>query len=63
MNYQAAIQAGVDILDTAMSPFAMGTSQPPTESVVASLAGTPRDTGIDMLKFRTVRNTCMQIRE
>jgi len=63
MSYQAAIEAGVDILDTAMSPFAMGTSQPPTESVVASLAGTPRDTGIDLLRLRTVRNTCMQIRE
>jgi len=63
MSYQAAIEAGVDILDTAMSPFAMGTSQPPTESVVASLAGTPRNTGIDLLKLRTVRNTCMHIRE
>ncbi len=63
MSYQAAIEAGVDILDTAMSPFSMGTSQPPTESVVASLVGTPRDTGIDLLKLRTVRNTCMQIRE
>ncbi|MGB8219506.1 MAG: sodium-extruding oxaloacetate decarboxylase subunit alpha [Methanoregula sp.] len=63
MSYQAAIEAGVDILDTAMSPFSMGTSQPPTESVVATLVGTPRDTGIDLLKLRTVRNTCMQIRE
>ncbi|MGA7627252.1 MAG: pyruvate/oxaloacetate carboxyltransferase, partial [Methanoregula sp.] len=63
MSYQAAIEAGVDILDTAMSPFAMGTSQPPTESIVASLAGTPRDTGIDLLKLRTVRNNCMLIRE
>ena len=63
MSYQAAIEAGVDILDTAMSPFAMGTSQPPTESVVASLAGTPRDTGIDLLKLRAVRNSCVQIRE
>jgi len=63
MSYQAAIEAGVDILDTAMSPFSMGTSQPPTESVVASLVGTPRDTGIDLLKLRTVRNICVQIRE
>ncbi|MDD1701763.1 MAG: sodium-extruding oxaloacetate decarboxylase subunit alpha [Methanoregula sp.] len=63
MSYQAAIEAGVDILDTAMSPFSMGTSQPPTESVVASLAGTPRDTGIDLLRLRAVRNTCMQIRD
>jgi pyruvate carboxylase subunit B len=63
MSYQAAIEAGVDILDTAMSPFAMGTSQPPTESIVASLIGTPRDTGIDLVKLRAVRNICMQIRE
>ncbi|MDO9036032.1 MAG: pyruvate carboxylase subunit B, partial [Methanoregula sp.] len=63
MSYQSAIDAGVDILDTAMSPFAMGTSQPPTESVVASLIGTPRETGIDLIKLRIVRNICMQIRE
>ena len=63
MSYQAAITAGVDILDTAMSPFSMGTSQPPTESVVASLIGTPGDTGIDLLKLRAVRNICIHIRE
>jgi pyruvate carboxylase subunit B len=63
MSYEAAITAGVDILDTAMSPFSMGTSQPPTESVVASLIGTPRDTGIDLLKLRAVRNICIQVRE
>ena len=63
MSYEAAIVAGVDILDTAMSPFSMGTSQPPTESVVASLIGTPGDTGIDLLKLRAVRNVCIQIRE
>lgn len=63
LSYQAAIDAGVDILDTAMSPFSMGTSQPPTESVVASLIGSPRDTGIDLIKLRAVRNICMQIRE
>jgi len=63
MSYEAAIEAGVDILDTAMSPFSMGTSQPPTESVVASLKGTPRDTGIDLIKLRAVRNICLQVRE
>ncbi len=63
MSYQAAIEAGVDILDTAMSPFAMGTSQPPTESVVAALDGTPRDTGIDLRRLREVRNECQKIRE
>jgi pyruvate carboxylase subunit B len=63
ISYQAAIEAGVDILDTAMSPFAMGTSQPPTESVVASLKGTRRDTGIDLIRLRKARNLCIQIRE
>ncbi len=63
MSYQAAIEAGVDILDTAMSPFALGTSQPPTESVIASLKGTPRDTGIDLDPLREVRNICLNLRE
>ncbi|MDD4567108.1 2-oxoglutarate carboxylase large subunit [Methanoculleus chikugoensis] len=63
LSYQAAIDAGVDILDTAMSPFALGTSQPPTESVVASVAGTARDTGIDLLPLRKVRNVCLDLRE
>jgi pyruvate carboxylase subunit B len=63
MSYQAAIEAGVDILDTAMSPFALGTSQPPTESIVASVQGTDRDTGIDLRTLREVRNICLGIRE
>ncbi|MDO8871525.1 MAG: pyruvate/oxaloacetate carboxyltransferase [Methanoregula sp.] len=63
MSYQAAVEAGVDILDTAMSPFSMGTSQPPTESIVAALKGTAWDTGIDLMRLRPVRNTCLQIRE
>lgn len=63
MSYQAAIVAGVDILDTAMSPFSMGTSQPPTESIVASLIGTKRDTGIDLMKLRPVRDICLAVKE
>ncbi|NLV26870.1 MAG: pyruvate/oxaloacetate carboxyltransferase [Methanomicrobiales archaeon] len=62
MAYQAAISAGVDILDTAMSPFALGTSQPPTESIIASVKGTPRDTGSDLLVLREIRNECLKIR-
>lgn len=46
-----AIQAGVDIVDTALSPLANGTSQPATESLVATLAGTEYDTGIDLEKL------------
>jgi pyruvate carboxylase subunit B len=48
MSYQAAAGAGVDILDTAFSPFAWGTSQPPTESVVAAFKNTPYDCGYDL---------------
>jgi pyruvate carboxylase subunit B len=48
MSYQAAAGAGVDILDTAFSPFAWGTSQPPTESVVAAFKNTPYDCGLDL---------------
>ncbi|NLW74978.1 MAG: pyruvate/oxaloacetate carboxyltransferase [Methanomicrobiales archaeon] len=62
MSYDAAIDAGVDILDTAMSPFALGTSQPPTESIVASVQGTSQDTGIDLLQLRQIRNECLKIR-
>ena len=46
MTYLKAIEAGVDIVDCAISPFAMGTSQPPTEPLVATLAGTEYDTGL-----------------
>ncbi|MBI4384898.1 MAG: sodium-extruding oxaloacetate decarboxylase subunit alpha [Nitrospinae bacterium] len=48
MNLQCAIDAGVDIVDTAISSLAMGTSQYATECVVAALKGTPRDTGLDL---------------
>lgn len=48
MSYFYAIQAGVDILDTAMSPLSGGSSQPATESLVASLQGTPYETGLDL---------------
>ena len=48
MVYIMAALAGVDIIDCALSPLASGTSQPATESMVAALAGTPRDTGLDM---------------
>ncbi len=48
MTYLKAIEAGVDVVDTALSPFAMGTSQPATEPLVAALQGTDRDTGLDL---------------
>ena len=51
MTYLKAIEAGADIVDTALSPLANGTSQPCTESLVATLAGTEYDTGIDLRKL------------
>ena len=47
MSYLKAVEAGCDIIDTAMSPFAMGTSQPATEIMVETFKGTPYDTGFD----------------
>lgn len=62
VNLKAA-EAGVDIVDTALSPLANGTAQPATESLVATLAGSDRDTGLDLAKlsdaaahFRNVAN-------
>ena len=51
MVYLMAAQAGVDIVDTALSPFGNGTSQPATEPLVATLKGTDRDTGLDLVKL------------
>ncbi len=48
MVYLKAAEAGVDIIDTALSPLANGTAQPATESIVATLQGTERDTGINL---------------
>ena len=51
MVYLMAAMAGVDIVDCALSPLANGTSQPATEALVATLKGTPRDTGLDLGKM------------
>ncbi|BAK99850.1 Na(+)-transporting decarboxylase carboxyltransferase [Oscillibacter valericigenes Sjm18-20] len=63
VNLMAAF-AGADIVDTALSPLAGGTSQPATESMVSALRDTPRDTGLDLTRlgaaaahFRTVANS------
>ena len=47
MTYLKAVEAGCDIIDTAMSPFALGTSQPATEVMVETFKGTEYDTGLD----------------
>ena len=54
MTYLLASQAGVDIVDCALSPLSNGTSQPTTESLVATLKGTERDTGLDLEKLSEV---------
>lgn len=55
MVLMKGIEAGVDVVDTAMSPLAMGTSHPATESMVAALKGTPYDTGLDLAKLDPIR--------
>ncbi|HOI40754.1 MAG TPA: sodium-extruding oxaloacetate decarboxylase subunit alpha [Methanobacterium sp.] len=63
MSYYAACQAGVDLLDTAISPLSWGASQPPTESVVAALKGTPFDTGCDLKLLTEIKKYFEEIRE
>ncbi|WP_458404234.1 sodium-extruding oxaloacetate decarboxylase subunit alpha [Methanobrevibacter sp.] len=63
ISYYAACQAGVDILDTAISPLAWGTSQPPTESMVAALQGTPYDTGLDLKLLAHIKKYFKDIKE
>ena len=47
MTYMKSVEAGADVIDTAISPFSMGTSQPATEVMVEAFKGTPYDTGLD----------------
>jgi len=62
-SYQAAVEAGVDILDTALGPFSGGTSQPPTEAMVAALQGTPFDTGLDLNLLARISGRLTPLRE
>ena len=66
MTYLKAVEAGVDVIDTAISPFALGTSQPATEVMVETFKDTPYDTGLDqnLLSdiadyFRPYREECL----
>lgn len=63
MTYLKAIEAGVDIVDTALSPMALGTSQPPTEPLVATLQGTEYDTGIDLNLLTEIAEYFKPLRE
>ena len=57
------IEAGADMIDTAMSPLALGTSHAPTESMVAALQGTEYDTGLDLVALSEIREYFMTLRE
>jgi pyruvate/oxaloacetate carboxyltransferase len=63
MSYMLAIEAGVDILDTAISPLSQGTSQPATEALVAALMGSPRDTGLDLGKLNEIAEYFYTVRK
>lgn len=63
MTYLKAIEAGVDVVDCALSPLAMGTSQPPTEPLVATLKGTEYDTGIDLDLLTEISEIFKPLRE
>jgi len=63
MVYLKAIEAGVDVIDCAMSPLALGTSQPATEPIVAALQGTPYDTGYDLNKLIEIKDYFQPLRE
>ena len=63
LSYLYACQAGIDVLDTAFSPFAWGTSQPPTETMVAALRGTPYDTGLDLILLTEIKKYFEDIKE
>ena len=63
MNMQCAIEAGVDMVDTAISALSMGTSHYATECMVASLKGTPRDTGLDLDLLEEINDYFTEVRK
>ncbi len=63
MTYLKAVEAGCDVIDTAMSPFALGTSQPATEVMVETFKGTPYDTGFDQKLLAEIADYFRPLRE
>ncbi|MBE6714739.1 MAG: oxaloacetate decarboxylase subunit alpha [Ruminococcaceae bacterium] len=63
MTLMKAIEAGVDVVDTSISALAMGTAQPPTEPMVATLAGTEFDTGLDLNQLDKICKYFTPVRE
>ncbi len=63
MTYMKAVEAGCDVIDTAMSPFALGTSQPATEVMCETFRGTPFDTGLDQKLLAEIADYFRPIQE
>ena len=63
MTYMKAVEAGCDIIDTAISPFALGTSQPATEVMVEAFKGTAFDTGLDQNQLAEIADYFRPMRE
>ena len=63
MTYMKAVEAGVDVIDTAISPFSMGTSQPATEVMVETFKNTPYDTGLDQKLLAEIADYFRPIRD
>ena len=63
MTYLKAVEAGCDIIDTAMSPFALGTSQPATEVMVETFKDTAFDTGLDQNQLAEIADYFRPMRE
>lgn len=63
MTYLKAVEAGVDVIDTAMSPFALGTSQPATEVMVETFKGTLYDSGLDQNLLAEIADYFRPIRD
>ena len=63
MTYMKAVEAGCDIIDTAMSPFALGTSQPATEVMAESFKGTAYDPGFDQMLLKEIADYFRPLRE
>ncbi|TMC78515.1 MAG: pyruvate carboxylase subunit B [Chloroflexi bacterium] len=62
MAYMAAVEAGAEVLDVAISPLAWGASQPAAESVVAALEGGEYDTGLDLSKMWDVQHDVEELK-
>ena len=63
MTYLKAVEAGADMIDTALSPFSESTSQPCTEALVATLEGTPYDTGINLAELNALADYFKDVRK